>query len=327
MTRTLCLLLVVVLSLASASAELTLEKLRERQKQMRTTARVAMPAVVGIEFPNTGGSGSGVFVSEDGLVLTAAHVSGESGRDVTVIMLGGERLPGKTLGAYRSLDAGMIQVQVKNRSFPHVPLGDTAALKQGQWCLSMGHPGGFVKERTPPLRLGRLLSLDENGFLLTDSTLVGGDSGGPLLGLEGRLIGIHSSIGISLAENRHVPISTFKDQWKLMKAGEIAGQLYDWNRREHGFLGVQIDPLSAPADILSVIEGSPAQTAGIRMGDRIITLDGKPVRHASSFLQRLENFKPNDEVTLKIHRADSGTTEALAVKLKHRRDFLDTPNL
>lgn len=175
MTRILYHLSVAVLSLASACAELTLETLRKRQEQMRTTIRTAMPSVVGIEFPNAGdGSGSGVIVSADGLILTAAHVSGESNRDITVIMLGGERLPGKTLGAYRSLDAGMIQVEVNNRSFPHVPLGDATALEQGQWCLAIGHPGGFVKDRTPPVRLGRLLSLEENGFLLTDSTLVGG---------------------------------------------------------------------------------------------------------------------------------------------------------
>ena len=279
MTRPLCHFLLILLSLGTADAELTLEKLRERQKQMRTTAQAAMPAVVGIEFPNAGGSGSGVFVHEDGLVLTAAHVSGESGRDVTVIMLDGESLPGKTLGAYRSLDAGMIQVQVKNRKFPTIPLGDADAVKQGQWCLSMGHPGGFVKDRPPPLRLGRLLSLDENGFLLTDSTLVGGDSGGPLLDLEGRLIGIHSSIGLSLAENRHVPISAFQEKWTLMKDGKVSGQLYDWNRRERGFLGVQIDPQSETADIVSVIKGSPAQSAGLQKGDRIVILDGLSLIH------------------------------------------------
>ncbi len=327
MIRILCHLSVAVLSLASACAELTLETLRKRQEQMRTTIRTAMPSVVGIEFPNAGdGSGSGVIVSADGLILTAAHVSGESNRDITVIMLGGERLPGKTLGAYRSLDAGMIQVEVNNRSFPHVPLGDATALEQGQWCLAIGHPGGFVKDRTPPVRLSRLLSLEENGFLLTDSTLVGGHSGGPLLDLQGRLIGIHSSIGISLSENRHAPISAFKDQWKLMQRGKVVGRLYDWNRREQGFLGTQIDPQSETADVLSVVEGSPAQISGIRKGDRIVILDGRPVRHGRRFLQRLRYFKPNDKVTLEVKRAVSDITESLTIKLKRRSDFLNEPN-
>ncbi|MEN9019725.1 MAG: PDZ domain-containing protein [Verrucomicrobiaceae bacterium] len=108
-----------------------------------------------------------------------------------------------------------------------------------------------------------------------------------MLDLQGRLIGIHSSIGISLSENRHAPISAFKDQWKLMQRGKVVGRLYDWNRREQGFLGIQIDPQSETADVLSVVEGSPAQISGILKGDRIVILDGRPGRR---FLQRLRYF-------------------------------------
>jgi S1-C subfamily serine protease len=111
-----------------------------------------------------------------------------------------------------------------------------------------------------------------------------------------------------------------------MKSGEVVGNLYDWNRRERGFLGVQIDPTSETADVLAVVEGSPADRAGIQKGDRIVILDGRPVRHGSRFLKRLGYFKPNDKITIEIKRAQSDITESLTIELKRRSDFLNEPN-
>lgn len=320
MTRILWILLGALCLQMSVQAELNLETLQKRQAQMRATVKAALPAVVGIEFP-TGGAGSGVIVGETGLILTAAHVSGASGRDVSVILAGGERLPGKTLGAYRSLDAGMIQILAEDRRFPTVPLGDSDRLLHGQWCLALGHPGGFVKGRSAPVRLGRLLSLDENGFLMTDSTLVGGDSGGPLLDLEGRLIGIHSSIGFSLSENRHVPLRAFRDQWETMTDGEVVGKLFDGKHREVGFLGIEIDPQAPQAKVRSVIEKSPASQSGLRVGDLMLKLNGKPLRGGRHFLQSMRRYEPKEVVMIEIKRGENPPIE-LEVRLAFRSDFI-----
>ena len=306
----------------SAAEELNLSVLKERERLMRAAVKIATPAVVGIEYPDGSGSGSGVFVRKDGLLLTAAHVSGEAGKDVDVLLPDGERLKAKTLGAYRSLDAGMIKVIDEDREFPVVELGNSEALQQGEWCLAMGHSGGFIKERGAPVRLGRLLSTDIQGFLLTDSTLVGGDSGGALLDLKGRLIGIHSSIGFDLAENRHVPVQVFKEQWKTMEGGDVVGELYDWARRDWPFLGVEIDANeSAGATVRSVVELSPAAKVGIRRGDRIIKLDGREIRNGAHFLRRLQRYEVDDQIDLIVVREDEGRLE-LKPRLRKRRDFL-----
>ncbi len=320
-----CLLALTALALVSpAWGELTMDTLRERERLMRQAVRVVHPATVGILFEDGSGAGSGVIVAEAGLVLTAAHVSGKSGRPVTVILAGGERLPGKTLGAYRSLDAGMIQIEAQDRRFPVLPLGDSDALTLGQWCLAIGHPGGFINERSAPVRLGRLLDLNANGFLITDSTLVGGDSGGPLVDLQGRLIGIHSSIGIDLAENRHVPINAFKKHWESMRAGEETGRLFDWMRRDMPFLGVVLDmeaPAKQGAVVRSVVKGSPAEEVGIKEGDRVLAIDGRPLANGSELIDRVRRKDPGDRVTLLVE--SDGESRELRMRLQRFRDFQD----
>jgi serine protease Do len=89
----------------------------------------------------------------------------------------------------------------------------------------MGHPGGFQFDRTPPVRLGRLWEKADDKYHRTDCTVSGGDSGGPLFNLEGKIVGIHSSIGQRLEENRHVPIGAFKESWERLSKGEGWGNL------------------------------------------------------------------------------------------------------
>lgn len=307
-------------------AELTLDDLKDRQDAMRRTVRAAHPATVGILFPESSGAGSGVIVREDGLVLTAAHVSGDADRDVTIILPSGERLPGKTLGAYRSLDAGMIQITAERRSFPVVPVGKSEDLELGQWCLAVGHPGGFSEERSAPVRLGRVLDKDANGFLVTDSTLVGGDSGGPLFDLQGRLVGIHSSIGFELEENRHVPIDVFHEHWDAMRSGEVVGNLFDWVRQDTPFLGIITNPGDEVPDdrvgahIAQVIDGSPAQEAGLEVGDCIVEANGRTIENGRQLIRSIRRKGIGDTLDLKVLSAD-GATRAIAVTLGAFRDF------
>ena len=177
------------------------------------------PAVVGVRLGAA--QGSGVIVSKDGFVLTAGHVSGEPGRDAIIVLPDGKQLKAKTLGKNGGIDSGMIKISGEGE-YPFVEMGKSEDLKKGTWVMAIGHPGGFRPNRTPVLRVGRVLSTSP--FLIrTDCTLVGGDSGGPLFDMNGRVIGIHSRIGGSISENIHVPIKTYRETWDKLAKGESWG--------------------------------------------------------------------------------------------------------
>src|SRR5262249_47816723 len=138
-------------------------------------------------------SGSGVIVSEDGLILTAGHVvAGKPGRPLAVIMPDGKRYKGKTLGFDPKNDSGMAQLTDKPEGggkWPYAEIAPSKELKGGQWVIATGHPGGYKKGRQPVVRVGRIgtptfTQPDGVSFVQTDCTLVGGDSGGPLFDMK-----------------------------------------------------------------------------------------------------------------------------------------------
>ena len=148
-------------------------------------------------------SGSGVIVSEDGLILTAGHVSGEPGRKIKIILHDGRRWMASPSAGGRAIDSGMAQITTEGK-WPYAEIGVSKDLKAGQWCIATGHPGGFKKGRPPVVRVGRIGFNSEN-LVQSDCTLVGGDSGGPLFDMNGKVIGIHSRIGDPISANIHVP--------------------------------------------------------------------------------------------------------------------------
>jgi serine protease Do len=198
----------------------SLEDLKAIETQVQTVLPRIMPAVVGVMMGPA--QGSGVIVDKEGHVLTAGHVSGTPDNAKAIIVLpSGKKLTAKTLGKNGGIDSGMIQITEKGE-FPYVELGKSGTLKKGDWVLAIGHPGGFKANRTPVVRVGRVLMA--NRFLIrTDCTLVGGDSGGPLFDMHGRVIGIHSRIGGSISENVHVPVDSFRQDWARLVKGESFG--------------------------------------------------------------------------------------------------------
>lgn len=170
------------------------------------------------------GMGSGVLVSEDGLILTAAHVIMEPGAELLILMPDGSRLEGIALGLDHDVDAGMARVSFDGPT-AFLPLAQADHAKVGDWCLAVGHAGGILIDRAPPVRLGRILHIHEAddleffGGITTDATVISGDSGGPLVNLQGEVIGIHSNIGMHVTENRHVPIDAYLDRWDDLLAG------------------------------------------------------------------------------------------------------------
>lgn len=261
------------------------------------------------------GSGSGVIVSKDGLVLTAGHVLMTRGKELELIMSDGTLVKAKKLGKCLDVDAGMAQI-IEPGEWPAVDLGSSESVKRGDWVVAIGHPGGYLLGRTAPIRIGKVLSRAET-LVVTDSALIGGDSGGPLFNLNGELVGIHSSIGESVALNRHVAIDAFRKgkNWERMLEGETwekLGSLINPERRG-ALLGVSLDLNSSEAKIVKVHDGSAAEEAGIRVGDIIVEFDGQDVADSNDLQRKVGRLAPGEVVELKIIR--NGTTKSLTATL------------
>ncbi len=195
--------------------------LRTMEQHFTDVAKKVIPCTVALQVGMA--QASGVVVSADGYVLTAAHVIGRPGRDAKIIFPDGSVAQGKTLGLNPEVDGGLVKISTDG-PWPFAPLAPVEeAPKSGDWCLSTGHPGGYQPGRSPPVRLGRVID-SERAVIRTDCVISMGDSGGPLFDMQGRVIGIHSRITEQTSMNLHVPGATFQEVWEVLKAGEIAAR-------------------------------------------------------------------------------------------------------
>ena len=149
---------------------------------------------------------------EEGLVLTAGHVSGEPGKKLTVVLQDGTKLEAKALGRSSAADSGLIQI-TKEGKYPYVELAPPASVFKGDWIYAVGHPGGFDQERGLVLRVGRVIHRSTD-TIQTDCKLIGGDSGGPLFDMPGRVVGIHSRVSMKNEQNYHGRLERLKETGK-----------------------------------------------------------------------------------------------------------------
>ncbi len=283
--------------------------LEELQEHVKKVLKKVTPATVGIRIGMA--AGSGVIVDEEGHVLTAGHVSGKPGRKCFVILPDGKQLEARTLGQNIGIDSGLIKITTKGK-YPHVAMGDSSKVRPGQWVLSIGHPGGFKSGRTPVVRLGRV-SMANNRFIRTDCTLVGGDSGGPLFDMQGKVIGIHSRIGPPITENVHVPVNTYKDTWdRLVKEESWGGGFFNFSRRAPAYLGVKFARGSDDLKIVEAYKDAPAAKAGLQAGDVLLSLDGTRLAERIDLIELMQKKRPGQEVVVVVKRGD----EEIKVKVK-----------
>jgi serine protease Do len=192
-----------------------LAALVELQQQIERVVSSTMPACVSIGDGT--GFGSGAVIDSQGTILTAGHVISAGVTKFEVYFPDGRKTEAELIGYLNDLDAGIIKI-TEPGPWPTVPVANSVGLQPGDWTICLGHSGGYELGRKPPVRTGRVLEYREH-LVVTDAVLIGGDSGGPLFNLQGELIAIHSSIGDSVAENRHVSIDTFHRQWSKLKRG------------------------------------------------------------------------------------------------------------
>lgn len=288
----------------------SLDELREMQEHL--TALVPRISECTVNLRVGGAQGSGVLVSADGLILTAAHVTGRPGQRVSIIMADGNRYNGRTLGRNRILDASIVKIESDRKNWPHCAMAEEAA-KPGDWCLTLAHPGGFQAERGLVLRLGRVI-LENRWMIQSDCELVGGDSGGPLFGADGKVIGINTRIGESTDLNFHVPILVYTRDWQRFLDSE------DFRTHSGAYLGLSgiVKQGAEGMEVTEVFPGQPADRAGIKTGDIIVTFQARKITSMQQLVELVGEEQPGMSVKLSLLR--DGEQVDVTVRLGMRWD-------
>ena len=277
-----------------------------------------------------GGMGSGFVYSEDGYIITNQHVVKEA-QKVTVTFLDGEAYIGDVIGRDRDLDIAVVKVNPSNTYIQPIKIGDSSKLKVGEKIAAIGNPFGLSGSMTSGIvsQIGRLLP-QESGYSIpdviqTDAAINPGNSGGPLINMKGEVVGINTAIQSATGEfsgiGFAVPSNTVKKVVPvLIENGEFK---HPWM----GISGTDVDPELAEVRglksskgflVVSVIEGSPAEQAGLMGvtetkeidgrefaidGDIILSIDEKTVRKISDILVHLQREKSiGDEMILSVNR-------------------------
>jgi putative serine protease PepD len=263
-------------------------------------AEAVSPAVVQIE---TGvGLGSGVVFSEDGLVLTNAHVVGDSS-EVTVRFADGSSTDGSVLGADTSTDVAVVEID-PDAVIGVAQLALDNEVKVGQLAVAIGSPFGLDQTVTS----GIISAADRPypnseivvGMLQTDAPINSGNSGGALVNRNGQVIGINTAIFSNSGDNSGIgfaiPVGVAHNQAQKIIKGESL---------DTGFLGIEGEaPPNGESGVLiqAVTDGSAAQDAGLDVGDIIVTVDGEELTDIGDLAATISTYSPGEEVELEVSR-------------------------
>jgi serine protease Do len=287
---------------------ITLGELQKVQTSLKELLPKVSQATVALVI--NGSSGSGVIISEDGYILTAAHVSQNPGSLVTIILPNGKELQGRSLGRHLRGDLGLVKV-TEAIKLPYLKVGKSQEHAQGDWCFALGHPGGFNKARGAVVRIGKIIDIKKN-TLWSDCTLLGGDSGGPLFNFKGEVIGINSRVFKTSEENFHAPADLYWDfQDELQNSETIR-----FNRSNSAFLGVATTKTEKGLNVIEVIKGSSADKVGIIVGDLIKKIDTVKIQSTEGLISFLKNKKVGQKINILLIRGAKEIT--LSTKLGRR---------
>jgi serine protease Do len=209
------------------------------------------------------------------------------------------------------MDSGLMKITDPG-PWPYVELCDPDHARVGDWVLALGHPGGFDAQRSVVVRLGRIIRL--RGLVQTDCTLIGGDSGGPLFDMRGHVVGVHSRISESTADNYHVPVGTYLETWDRLVKGETWGGRGSPARSTIGVRAVN-SPEGCRLDWVS--EDGPASKAGLQPGDIVLRVNSDRIDDAEDLVRCIRQIDPGKEATVRVQR--DGTELSVKVKVETRR--------
>ncbi len=289
-------------------------------------------------------SGSGFVYSRDGnsaLIVTNAHVvrppNGAAVSDIQVVFQNGERAPGKVYAANIGADLALVKVEGVHDVPPPVEIADSSKVQAGQWAIAIGEPfelkesvslgvvSGFNRDETIG-EDGGGGSIDFKGLLQTSAPINPGNSGGPLIDVEGRLIGVNQSTanpqagaqGIGFA----IPASTVREQVAELEKNPGTHQGTNTGFIGAGLvtvtpqIGVQINYKGSGVAIEQVVQGGPADQAGLQPGDVIQKINGADVTKTEEVIKAIRATKPGGNVNLEVWSA--GVKKLVTVKVQER---------
>jgi serine protease Do len=264
--------------------------------------KVVRPGVVNISTKNEGAShslGSGFVISPDGLVVTNNHVV-ERAEEIVVRLSDGRTFTASVVGRDPATDLALLRLP-SAKGLPIVTFGDSDQLEIGDWVVAIGNPFGLDTSITHGLISARerVLGMGPfDDFIQTNALINPGNSGGPLFDMKGDVVGVTTAIvsqgqGIGFA----VPINLVKD---------LLPNLLENGKPERGWLGLNVQEVAdgvghAPV-VTDVFDQSPAATAGIRPGDHVVGVGGKPVQRYQQILRRVALLAPGTNVKIQLER-------------------------
>jgi serine protease Do len=276
--------------------------------------------------PPAHGTGSGFIVSPDGYILTNAHVV-SSAETVTVRLTDRREFQAKVVGQDERTDVAVIKIDAKD--LPVVKIGDPRQLKPGQWVVAIGSPFNFDNTATAGIVSATARSLPSDSsyvpFIQTDVAVNPGNSGGPLFNTRGEVVGINSQIfsqtgsymGLSFAIPIDIAVNV---ENQIIKTGHVV----------RGRIGVSIQDVNAAfaesfglgrprGALVSVVEpGGPAEKAGIKPGDVILSVNGTMIDHYGDLSLLVSNMHPGTDARLSVWRG--GKAQDLLVKVAVAND-------
>jgi putative serine protease PepD len=278
------------------------------------------PGVVSVEVTTAqgGATGSGFVVDRDGYILTNDHVV-DGAQTVRVRFGEGAPVTAQVAGVDQSTDLALLKIDPSGRKLTALALGSSKDLKVGQPAIAIGSPFRLDGTLTTGVvsALGRSIDAP-NGFSIdgvvqTDAAINPGNSGGPLLDASGRVVGINAQIATSTQSNSGVgfaiPIDTAKQVLSDLKTGQAIKRAY---------LGIKTgDPATGTGAVVAgVVPGGPADAAGLQAGDRVLSIDGRPVTESADVATAVSGLKPGRDVKLSVRRGSD--QRSVTVKLGTR---------
>jgi serine protease Do len=256
------------------------------------------------------GVGSGFIIDSNGTILTNYHVVGEA-QKISVTLSDGKSYDAKVIGKDQKTDIAVIKIDA-DREVPAVTLGNSDHLEVGEWVVAIGNPFGLDHTVTSGIvsAKGRQIGAGPyDNFIQTDASINPGNSGGPLLNLRGEVVGINTAIfsqtGGNIGIGFAIPTNSVKD---------LLPQLKEKGRVVRGYLGTTVQKITPEianslglkenggALVADVVQGSPAEKAGIKTGDIIVEFDRKAIKDSSDLPPVVARITPGTTVQLKVMR-------------------------